>query len=135
MGTPLYFRPVKVRLMVAQVYTFFTDTYQQKSPAYGNEHWYDLWADVAEIYDQERMWDMSDEDITMWYQKAIRLGISYNGRKIDAETVRRFVSMWQNKGWTSKEQQKAGHQRAAMKWGVKGLVVCGMFMGIQLPME
>ena len=135
MGTPLYFRPVKIRLAVAQVYTFFTDTYQKKTVDFGNEHWNDFWCDVSDIYEAERMWDMSDEDIMQWYQKAIRLGITYEDRKISADTVRNFVAMWQRKGWTSAEQKKAGHQRAALKWGVKAVAVAGLFMGIQLPMD
>ncbi len=138
MNTPLFWRPVKIRLYVAYMcdayYGGFDscdtgNTFQRVADESGSHPYNNIWTSIAKWYDMHNMGTLSDDDIMEQFATWRSVGFTtLSGDKRDGMSVMRSKQRWTERNWTRYEQRRNGRRQIAGKCVVPILACFGIVM-------
>ena len=144
MNIALFFRPVRVRLLVAYMADAYNDGYKQCKPGNTAERLYEMsqksighpyqsmWEAIDRWYDNRKMYELSDSEIINKYEVWKSSGFkSRHGEDRTGVDLMRSKKRWEDRLWTRYEEKRNGRRKAA-KYAV--LPVLAMF-GLPVPEE
>ena len=137
MKTPLYIRPLDIRLRIAYMAT--KDMELKECDDMGNtfsrmnsydcgefRHPYaQTWVHVAHYYDVNGLGNLSDQTINARFAEQLA----------SDKSLRKCVDRWEKLGWKEYEYRRDGRRRAVRKFAMPAIVIGGAFFGINLPVE
>ncbi len=136
MNTPLWCRPVKLRLKIAYIIDTVLesptcDAGNTASRIFNDgSHPYNcMWARIQNIYGQLNWAEMSDDEIDDIYTSMLSVTTKFRGSMIEPMRIMRTKQRWDQRGW-ARYERKRNSRRTVARVAVVPVLAC---FGIVLP--
>ena len=141
MNTPLAFRPVDVRLMIAYMvdahYVFDAcnaDNSFQRATHDGTHPYHKMWSKIGAYYDARGWNEMSDPELRDVYKTYISTDTVMGAYKtITPMDVMRSKQRWNDRGWYRYEHKRDGRRAVGRRYGLMAAGVVSACFGVVLP--
>ena len=143
MNTPLAFRPVDVRLMIAYMvdarYTFPEcapdNTIGRVFHDGGDHPYHKMWDRIGTTYSMESWDEMSDPEIRDLYKTWISSDTTFRGATVTPMDVMRAKQRWDQRGWMRYEHKRDGRRAVGRRYGLMAAGVVAACFGVALPAD